>query len=191
MFSFKLGTQSLRWTFWNNTLPYLHLQWLIFAFPSSIHRNSRKVREYFANMGFWDKMGWDGLSSLKWYMNSVSGWPISRRDDVTDTQWNRIKGCFVRGGNRWPFWNQYLQILFDDFWRQKLRILVKFTKTPRISNKQTKRGSFAACLFEMPGVFVNFNKICKFCFQTSSQRLILKKNRSLLKFDKKGVHRHP
>ena len=48
--------------------------------------------------------------------------------------------------------------LSDDFRRQKLRILVKFTETPRISNEQTKRGSFPVCLFEMPGVFVNFNK---------------------------------
>ena len=85
--------------------------------------------------------------------------------------------------------------LREDVWKQNLRILLRFTETPGISNKQTRKLPLLICLLEMLGVFVNFTKMRNFCLQTSSNRIILKEMRSLLEFEDIGfrmaIYCHP
>ena len=85
--------------------------------------------------------------------------------------------------------------LREDVWKQNLRILLRFTETPGISNKQTRKLPLLICLLEMLGVFVNFTKMRNFCLQTSSNRIILKEMRSLLEFEdigfKMAMYCHP
>ena len=85
--------------------------------------------------------------------------------------------------------------LREDVWKQNLRILLRFTETPGISNKQTRKLPLLVCFLEMLGVFVNFTKMRNFCLQTSSNRIILKEMRSLLEFEdigfKMAMYCHP